>query len=72
MPLAFDVRPDPVGLPIGVFELVLLAALALFLTTLLLVAIVLLLKLRKRQSTATDSTKQTVGLAPQPNQPNQL
>jgi hypothetical protein len=71
--LAFDVRPDPVALPIGLFELVLLAAVALFFTTVLLVGMVLFIKSRKRQRPVNaPSTTQTGGLAPQPNQPNQL
>ena len=72
MQLAFDVRPDPVGLPIGLFEVVLLAALALFLTVILLAGIVLFLKLRKRQQANPPTTAPAGELAAQSNQPNQL
>jgi hypothetical protein len=65
MSLLFDVRPDPVGLPFGVFELIILAAVALFFTTILLVGLVLFIKWRKRRE-ATG-----LGVA-QSSQPNQL
>jgi hypothetical protein len=69
--LLFDVRPDPVGLPFGLFEVIILAAVALFFTTILIVGIVLFLKFRKRQQASV--TNQTAGLgAPQSSHPNQL
>jgi hypothetical protein len=69
----FDVRPDPVGLPIGVFELILLAILALFFTAILIVGIVLVLKLRNRRLSVNAATSQSAGVGvPQPSQPNQL
>ena len=69
--LLLDVRPDPVGLPFGLLEIIILAALALFFTTVLIVGIVLFLKLRKRQQATATSQPARVPV-PQSSHPNQL